>query len=62
MLLLLITWMSSLLSFLEITFSFHLQNIRRAILYRPGHPGTDHAFMEEFGQFLDILSVCWESW
>ena len=38
--------------FLEITFSLHLQNIRMAILYRPGHPGTDRSFMEEFGQFL----------
>ena len=46
--------------FLEITFSLHLQNIRMAILYRPGHPGTDCAFTEEFGQFLEILSVCWE--
>ena len=42
---------------LEITFSFHLQNIRMTILYHPGHPGTDRAFMEEFGQFLEILSV-----
>ena len=46
--------------FLEITFSLHLQNIRMAILYRPGHPGTDRAFMEEFSQFLEILSVCRE--
>ena len=46
--------------FLEITFSFHLQNIRMAILYCPGRPGTDRAFMEEFGQFHEILSVCWE--
>ena len=46
--------------FLEITFSFHLQNIRMAILYRPGHPGTDRASMEEVGQFLEILSVCRE--
>ena len=46
--------------FLEITFSLHLQNIRMAILYRPGHPGTDRAFIEEFGQFLEILSVCRE--
>ena len=46
--------------FLEITFSLHLQNTRMAILYRPGHPGTDRAFMEEFGQFLEILSVCRE--
>ena len=44
----------------EITFSLHLQNIRMAILYHPGHPGTDRAFMEEFGQFLEILSVCRE--
>ena len=34
---------------LEIIFSLHLQNIRMAILYRPDHPGTDRAFMEEFG-------------
>ena len=46
--------------FLEITFSFHLQNIRMALSYRPGHPGTDRAFMEEFGQFLETLSVCQE--
>ena len=46
--------------FLEITFSLHLQDIRMAILYRPGHPGSDRAFMEDFGQFLEILSVCWE--
>ena len=31
-----------------------------AILYRPGHPGTDCAFMEEFGQFFEILAVCRE--
>ena len=30
------------------------------ILYHLGHPGTDRAFMEEFGQFLEILSVCRE--
>ena len=50
----------SFFEFLEITFNFHLQNIRMAISYHPGHPGTDRAFMEEFGQFLQILSVCWE--
>ena len=50
----------SYFEFLEITFSFHLQNMRMAILYCPGHPGTDRSFMEEFGQFLEILSVCWE--
>ena len=46
--------------FLEITFSFHLQSVRMAILYRPGYPGTDRAFMEEFDQFLETLSVCRE--
>ena len=45
---------------LEITFGLHLQNFRMAILYRPGHPGTDRAFMEEFSQFLETFSVCWE--
>ena len=46
--------------FLEITFSLHLQNIRMVILYHPGHPGSDRAFMEEVDQFLETLSVCWE--
>ena len=50
----------SSVEFLVITFSSHLQNIRMAILYRPVHPGTDLAFMEEFGLFLEILSVCRE--
>ena len=45
---------------LEITFSLHLQNVRMAILYCPGHPGTDRAFIDEFGQFLEISSVCRE--
>ena len=31
-----------------------------AIVYCPGHPGTDHAFMEVFGKFLEILFVCRE--
>ena len=53
-------WISPLLSFWRSLFSLHLQNIRMAVLYRPGHPGTDRAFMEEFGQFLEILSVCRE--
>ena len=43
--------------FLKITFSLHVQNIRMAILYRPGHLGTDRAFMEEFSQSPEILSV-----
>ena len=31
------------------------QTINIYIVYRPGHPGTDRAFMEEFGSFLDGL-------
>ena len=48
----------SCFEFWEVTFSLHLQNIRMAIIYRPGRPRTARAFMEEFGQFLEILSVC----
>ena len=36
-------------------FSCHRQTINIYIVYRPGHPGTDRAFMEEFGSFLDGL-------
>ena len=38
--------------------SCHRQTINIYIVYRPGHPGTDSAFMEESGPFLDgILLV-----
>ena len=37
------------------SFSCHRQTINIYIVYRPGHPGTDRAFMEEFGSFLDGL-------
>ena len=37
------------------SFSCHRQTINIYIVYRPGHPGTDCAFMEEFGSFLDGL-------
>ena len=52
--------MSPLLSFWRFTFSLHLQDIGMAILDCPGRPGTDRAFVEEFVQLLEILSVCWE--
>ena len=55
----LIKWISPILSF-EIIFSLCLQNVRMAILYRPGHPGADCPFMEELGHFLEILTVCQE--
>ena len=47
-------------SFFELmgaSFSCHRQTINIYIVYCPGHPGTDHAFMEEFGSFLDAF--CW---
>ena len=37
------------------SFSCHRQTINIYIVYRPGHPCTDRAFMEEFGSFLDGL-------
>ena len=43
--------------FLEITFKLGVHNIRMAIVYCPGHPGTDRAFMDEFGNFLEGISV-----
>ena len=43
--------------FLEITFRLGVHNVRMAIVYRPGHPGTDRVFMDEFAQFLEGLSV-----
>ena len=39
------------------SFSCHRQTINIYIVYRPGHPGTDRAFMEEFGSFLGGNSV-----
>ena len=48
--------------FLEITFSLHLQNVRMAILYRPGHPGTDRAFMESSASFLRSCLCAGKSW
>ena len=42
--------------FLEVTLKLNVHNVRLAIIYRPGHPGTDHVFMDEFGQFLESLS------
>ena len=53
----LITWMSPLLSFWR-SLLVYLQTIRMALLYHPGHPGTDCVFMEEFSQFIEILSMC----
>ena len=45
---------------LEITYSLHSQKIRMVVVYRPGHPGTDSVFIEEFGRYLEYLSGCQE--
>ena len=45
---------------MEFTFGVSSHSVRMAIVYRPGHPGTDRAFIEEFGQFLETFSVCRE--
>ena len=42
---------------LEITFRISTHNVRLVIVYRPGHPGTDRVFIDEFGQFLESLLV-----
>ena len=40
---------------LETKFTCHSETINVYVIYRPGHPGTDRAFMEEFGSFLEGL-------
>lgn len=40
---------------MEVSFSYRCQAIKICIVYRPGHPGTDRAFMDEFGSFLESL-------
>ena len=40
---------------MEVCFSWHQQTFKLALVYRPGHSGTDRAFMEEFGFFLESL-------
>ena len=42
--------------FLEVTINVNRHIIRVAIIYRPGHPGTDRSFVEEFGSFLEVFS------
>ena len=40
---------------IETKFTCHSETERMCVVYRPGHPGTDRAFMEEFGSVLDGL-------
>ena len=41
---------------MEVSFSLCLQTFKLALVYRPGHPGTDRTFMNEFGMFLKDVS------
>ena len=41
---------------LEVEIKVHQQTLRVAVVYRPGHPGMDRGFLDEFGQFLETFS------
>ena len=36
-------------------FTSHSETVHLIVVYRPGHPGTDRTFLEEFSSFLDSL-------
>ena len=36
-------------------FTSHGETVQLIVVYRPGHPGTDRTFLEEFSSFLDSL-------
>ena len=36
-------------------FTSHSETVHLIVVYRPGHPGTDRTFLDEFGSFLDSL-------
>jgi len=42
--------------FMEVAFSINRQTVRVAVIYCPGHPGTDRSFMEEFSSFIEYFS------
>ncbi|MCP4274572.1 MAG: hypothetical protein GY781_21820 [Gammaproteobacteria bacterium] len=42
---------------LEVEIKVHQHTLRVAVVYRPGHPGTDRNFMEEFSQFIDCFGI-----
>ena len=41
---------------MELSFSLCLKTFKLAIVYCPGHPGTDRTFMNEIGMFLEDVS------
>ena len=42
---------------MEIKMTINSQTIRLAVVYRPGHPGTDIDFLADFGTFLESFSL-----
>ena len=42
---------------LEVSVNLHHKIIRIATIYRPGHPGSDRIFMDEFNQFMEVFSL-----
>ena len=42
---------------LEASVNFHQKTIRFAVIYRPGHPGSDRLFMNEFDHFMEVFSL-----
>ena len=41
---------------MEVTINFNHHITRLAVIYRPGHPGTDRNFMDDFSLFLENFS------
>ena len=42
---------------MEVKMTVNSQTIRLAVVYRPGHPGTDIEFLAEFGAFMENFSL-----
>ena len=42
---------------MEIKMTVNSQTVRLAVVYRPGHPGTDIDFLADFGTFLENFSL-----
>ena len=42
--------------FMEVTIKLNRHVVGLVVVYRPGHPGTDRNFMEEFGLFLEYIN------
>ena len=42
--------------FMEVAININQQIVRIATVYRPGHPGTDRTFMNEFNSFMETFS------